>query len=84
MPVTARPKNVAEGEWGTERHLDVTLPDEQAHRETSPWGCRKARKNLDGTAMSTCQWAVVEQSVCFISSVRLVFIGVTLSRVSRR
>lgn len=84
MPVTARLEYVAESEWGSGRHLDVTPPDEQAHRAAGPWGCRKARKNLDGTAMSTRQWAVVEQSACFTGSVRLVFIGVMLSRVSRR
>lgn len=53
MPVTERPKCVAESEWGSGRHLDVTPPDEQAHREAGPWGCRKARKNLRGTDLAS-------------------------------
>ncbi len=34
---------------GPLRHLDVTLLDEQLYRITGLRGCRKARKNLDGT-----------------------------------
>ena len=48
MLVTARLKYVAESEWGSRRYLDVTLLDEwRAGAGLS--GCRKVRKNLDGT-----------------------------------
>ena len=33
MPVAARLECVAESEWGSRRYLDVTLPEEQPHRE---------------------------------------------------
>ena len=49
MLMTARLKYVAESEWGSRRYLDVTLLDEQLYRRAGPWGCRKVRKNLDGT-----------------------------------
>lgn len=46
MLVTARPRYVAESEWGSRRYLDVTLLEERPRREAGPWGCRKVRKIL--------------------------------------
>lgn len=48
MLVTARRKYVAEGEWGSRRHLDVTLLEEWPHG-ADLGGCWKVRRNLDGT-----------------------------------
>lgn len=48
MLVTARLKYVAEGEWGSRRHLDVTLLEGWPHG-ADLGGCWKVRKNLDGT-----------------------------------
>lgn len=49
MLVTARLKYVAESSWGSRRYLDVTLLDEWPYRKAGQLGCRKVRKNLDGT-----------------------------------
>ena len=49
MLVAARLKYVAESSWGSRRYLDVTLLDEQPYRKAGQLGCRKVRKNLDGT-----------------------------------
>ena len=49
MLVAARPKHVAESSWGSRRYLNATLLDEQPYRKAGRLGCRKVRKNLDGT-----------------------------------
>ena len=36
-------------EWGLRHYLDVTLFDGVPYRMAGLWGCRKVRKNLDGT-----------------------------------
>ena len=51
MPVGARLRRVAEGEWGPGRRLDATLPDGWPHRG-GPMGCLKVRKNLDGAGLN--------------------------------
>lgn len=48
-----RPAQARRGERvGSRCHLDVTLPDEEPHRMAGLWGCRKVRKNLDGTRVN--------------------------------
>ena len=49
MLATARLKFIAESEWGSRHYLDVTLLDEWPYRMAGLWGCRKVRKNLNGT-----------------------------------
>ena len=49
MLASARLKYVAESEWGSKRYLDVTLLEGWPHRMAGLGGCRKVRKNLDGT-----------------------------------
>ena len=48
MPAAARLKCVAGSEWGLRRYLDATLLEEWLHG-ADPRGCRKVRKNLEGT-----------------------------------
>lgn len=65
MLVTARLKYVAESSWGSRRYLDVTLLDEWPYRKAGQLGCRKVRKNLDGTLLprganyTAAMWRVV-------------------------
>ena len=47
--VAARLEYVAEGEWGSRRYLGFTLLEERPYRMVGLRGCRKVRKNLDGT-----------------------------------
>lgn len=50
MLVTARLEYVADSEWGSRRHLGVSLLDEQSCR--SVWECSpKVRKIIDSTLM---------------------------------
>ena len=63
MLATARLKHVAESSWGSRRYLDATLLDGQPYRKAGRLGCRKVRKNLDGTVVIFVGWCLAALQV---------------------